>query len=88
LALVSALEPVDYAIIFDHDDPSTLIRSLRPHVHVKGGDYTPEMLPEAGAAREVGARIEILSLVAGRSTTNVIHRIATLAADGALEASL
>jgi D-beta-D-heptose 7-phosphate kinase/D-beta-D-heptose 1-phosphate adenosyltransferase len=88
LALVSALEPVDYAIIFDHDDPSALIRTLRPHVHVKGGDYTPETLPEAGAAREVGARIEILSLVAGRSTTNVIHRIATLAADGALEASL
>lgn len=86
LALVSALESVDYAIIFDEDNPANLIRTLRPHIHVKGGDYTPESLPEAEAAREVGARIEILSLVSGRSTTNVIHRIASLAAGSPLEA--
>ncbi|MGI8477469.1 MAG: D-glycero-beta-D-manno-heptose 1-phosphate adenylyltransferase, partial [Thermomicrobiales bacterium] len=86
LALVAALESVDHAIIFEEDDPAELIRALRPHVHVKGGDYTPETLPEADAAREVGARIEILSLVDGRSTTNVIRKIVTLAADGAIEA--
>jgi D-beta-D-heptose 7-phosphate kinase/D-beta-D-heptose 1-phosphate adenosyltransferase len=87
LALVSALESVDHAIIFEEDNPAELIRTLRPHVHVKGGDYTASDLPEASAARDVGARIEILSLVDGRSTTNVIKKILMLAADGVLEAA-
>jgi len=82
LALVSALESVDFAILFDDDNPAELIRALRPNIHVKGGDYSPEALPEAQATREVGARIEILSLVDGRSTTGVINRIVALAGDG------
>jgi len=85
LALVAALDPVDHAILFEEDTPANLIRALRPHVHVKGGDYTEESLPEIDAVREVGARVEILSLVEGRSTTNVIRKIATLAADGLIE---
>jgi D-beta-D-heptose 7-phosphate kinase / D-beta-D-heptose 1-phosphate adenosyltransferase len=87
LALVAALDPVDHAIIFEEDTPAELIRTLRPHVHVKGGDYTAGTLPEIDAVREVGARVEILSLVEGRSTTNVINKIVTLAADGLIGAT-
>ena len=58
--------------------------SLRPHIHVKGGDYTADALTEADAVREVGARTEILPLVDGRSTSNVIRKIATLAASGVM----
>ncbi|MDP9364511.1 MAG: D-glycero-beta-D-manno-heptose 1-phosphate adenylyltransferase, partial [Chloroflexota bacterium] len=84
LALVAALDPVDHAILFGEDTPAEVIRTLRPDIHVKGGDYTAERLPEIDAIREVGARIEILSLVDGRSTTNVINRIAALVHDGAI----
>lgn len=84
-ALVAALGPVDHALIFDEDTPAETIRALRPDVHVKGGDYVADELPEIDAVREVGARVEILSLVAGRSTTNVISQIASLVHDGALE---
>ena len=84
LALVTALDPVDHAILFEEDTPAEVIRTLRPDVHVKGGDYTAERLPEIDAIREVGARIEILALVDGRSTTNVINRIAALVHDGAI----
>jgi D-beta-D-heptose 7-phosphate kinase/D-beta-D-heptose 1-phosphate adenosyltransferase len=79
LALVGALDAVDYAVLFDEDTPANLIRAIRPHIHVKGGDYTAESLPEIGAVREVGAQIEILSLVDGRSTTAVIERIVAAA---------
>jgi D-beta-D-heptose 7-phosphate kinase / D-beta-D-heptose 1-phosphate adenosyltransferase len=75
LALVSALDAVDYAILFAEDTPERLIRALRPDIHVKGGDYDAASLPEIDAVREVGARVEILSLVEGRSTTSVIDRI-------------
>ena len=87
LALVSALDPVDYAVLFEDDTPEAAIRAVRPDVHVKGGDYTPQSLPERAVCEEVGARIEILSLVEGRSTTGVIDRIVSLVADGALGAT-
>jgi len=87
VALVAALDPVDYALLFEADTPADLIRAIRPHIHVKGGDYTAEILPEIDAVREVGAEIEILSLVEGRSTTNVIQKIATLVAAGEIERS-
>jgi D-beta-D-heptose 7-phosphate kinase/D-beta-D-heptose 1-phosphate adenosyltransferase len=87
VALVAALDAVDYAVVFDEDTPAELIRAFRPHIHVKGGDYTPEALPEAAAAREVGARIEILAFVEGRSTTGVIDRIVSLVHDGMIGVS-
>lgn len=80
LALVSALDAVDYAVIFEEDTPAEVIRTVRPHVHVKGGDYQADALPELDAVREVGAEIAILSLVEGRSTTSLIDRIVATAA--------
>lgn len=79
LALVGALDAVDYAVLFEDDTPEQLIRAIRPHVHVKGGDYSAASLPEIGAVQEVGAEVEILSLVEGRSTTALIDRIVATA---------
>jgi D-beta-D-heptose 7-phosphate kinase/D-beta-D-heptose 1-phosphate adenosyltransferase len=81
LALVAALEPVDHVILFDEDTPAMLIRALRPHIHVKGGDYETEELPEAGAVQEVGGRIIILPLIGDMSTTRMIERITARLAD-------
>lgn len=82
LALVAALDSVDHVILFDEDTPTELIRTLRPHIHVKGGDYADEVLPEAEAVREVGGRIVILPLAGSLSTSRVIDRIVALASDG------
>ncbi len=82
LALVSALDAVDFAVLFDEDTPEELIRAIRPHVHVKGGDYHAASLPEIGAVQEVGADVEILSLVEGRSTTALIDHIVATATSG------
>jgi D-beta-D-heptose 7-phosphate kinase / D-beta-D-heptose 1-phosphate adenosyltransferase len=78
LALVAALDAVDHAVLFDEEHPAALIRTLRPHLHVKGGDYADEQLAEADAVREVGGEIVILPLVGGLSTTRVIQRIVAL----------
>jgi D-beta-D-heptose 7-phosphate kinase/D-beta-D-heptose 1-phosphate adenosyltransferase len=79
LALVAALDPVDYALLFDEETPAALIRALRPHIHVKGGDYADEELPEAEAVREVGGRVAIVPLAGSLSTSEVIGRIVALA---------
>jgi D-beta-D-heptose 7-phosphate kinase/D-beta-D-heptose 1-phosphate adenosyltransferase len=85
MALVVALDPVEYVVLFDEDTPTELIRTLRPHIHVKGGDYADEILPESEAVREVGGQIVILPLVGSISTSSVIDRIVALASGERIE---
>lgn len=75
LQVLSALSCVDHVVGFADDRPDGLIRAARPHVFVKGGDYTIDTLPEAPLVRELGGTIEILPLVEDRSTTHIIDRI-------------
>ena len=76
LSLVAALEPVDHALLFDEDEPSALIREIRPQLHVKGGDYQADGLPEAEAVREVGGEVVILPLVERGSSQLLRGKIA------------
>lgn len=69
--LVAALDPVDYTTIFPDLTADQLLRVIRPNVYVKGADYSEATLPEAGAAREVGARLVFVPLTPERSTTNL-----------------
>ena len=78
IALVAALDAVDAVVLFDEDTPTELIRLLRPTIHVKGGDYADESLPEAEAVHEGGGQVVILPLVGTMSTSTVIQHIATL----------
>lgn len=81
MALVAALDMVDHVVLFDEDTPVELIRTLRPDIHVKGGDYVDEALPEAEAVREVGGRIVILPLAGSLNTSSMIDRIVAVASD-------
>ncbi|HWE39405.1 MAG TPA: D-glycero-beta-D-manno-heptose 1-phosphate adenylyltransferase [Isosphaeraceae bacterium] len=80
--VLEALSCVDFVVPFDDDVPFELIRAVRPDVFVKGGDYTRERLPEAGLVERLGGVVEILPLVADRSTTNLIERIRVTVGDG------
>lgn len=76
--VLAALECIDFVVLFHTPRVSEVIRSIRPQLYVKGGDYTVAALDagERNALEDVGARIEILELVPGKSTTAVIHRLA------------
>ena len=74
LAILSALESVDYVIPAEAT-PSELIKIIRPHIYVKGGDYTPEMLPEVPLIQELGGEVKILPYVSNISTTAIVNRI-------------
>lgn len=75
--VLAALGCVDYVVIFDGKRATDVLRTVRPHVYAKGGDYTPDSLdPEERAAlAEAGSGIKILPLVPGRSTTSVVERL-------------
>lgn len=66
---------VNYAVIFDEKTPEKLLDVLRPDVHVKGGDYKKEDLPETKIVEGNGGEVKILSFVDNVSTTQIINKI-------------
>ncbi|MFC8847758.1 MULTISPECIES: D-glycero-beta-D-manno-heptose 1-phosphate adenylyltransferase [unclassified Micromonospora] len=75
VALLAALACVDHVVIFEEDSPAGLIEVVRPDVYVKGGDYPPEMVPEAPLVRRLGGQVRTLGYVPDRSTSAIIDRI-------------
>ena len=73
--ILSALRCVDYVVMFDEDSPRNLLDEIKPDVYTKGGDYTIETLPEADIMRKNNTRVEFISFVEGKSTTNIIEKM-------------
>lgn len=70
-AILAALRPVDYVVIFAEDTPHELIRRVRPDVLTKGADYEGREIIGADLAGEV----RLISFVEGRSTSRTIDAI-------------
>ena len=73
--MILGLKPVDYAVIFDEKTPMEIISKIKPDVHIKGGDYKKEDLPETPIVESNGGEVKILSFVDNKSTTGVIEKI-------------
>jgi glycerol-3-phosphate cytidylyltransferase len=73
---LAAFEFVDFVVLFSEDTPIDLMRTLRPHVWVKGGDYKNlEHLPEYRVMMDIGGEVIILPFVEGFSTTDIYKKI-------------
>lgn len=75
VSVLAALGCVDCVVIFEEDSPAALIEVVRPDVYVKGGDYPPELVPEAPLVRRLGGQVLTLGYVPDRSTSAIIERI-------------
>ena len=74
-----SLACVDAVIVFDEDTPCGVLRALRPHLFVKGGDYQGVDLEEREVLAKWGGQVVLLPLVGGRSTTRLISAAADAA---------
>ena len=72
-AALCALESVDVVIVFDELDPVPTIHAVRPAIHVKGGDYGAEDMPEAQVVESYGGKVVIMPLVAGLHSTAYVE---------------
>ena len=52
-----------------------LINTLRPDILVKGGDYGPDEVVGRDIVESYGGRVELISFIDGKSTTNIIEKI-------------
>ncbi len=75
LKMVAVLPGVDYLTVFDEILPSKLIKSLRPDVFVKGGDYKISDLPEAKVVWQYGGVVKLVPKIEGMSATSLIEDI-------------
>ena len=73
--ILAALDCIDYVVLFDEDTPLELITAIKPHILAKGGDYTVDGVVGRDVVEAYGGRVELVTFVDGKSTTNIIERI-------------
>ena len=73
--MVAALESVDYVVLFSDPDVHRLLRRLKPDVHCKGTDYTPDTVPERDTVLSYGGRVAIVGDPKDHSTRDLLARI-------------
>ncbi|MFC5429435.1 D-glycero-beta-D-manno-heptose 1-phosphate adenylyltransferase [Paraburkholderia denitrificans] len=75
MALLAALESVDWVVCFGERTPVELIGALRPDVLVKGGDYNMDALPESALVRGWGGTALAIPFEHDRSTTKLLKKV-------------
>jgi len=75
MEVLAALECVDLVVAFAEDTPESLIRTLRPDVLVKGGDWREKGVVGAEFVRAQGGEVHLLDLLPGRSTSGLAQKI-------------
>jgi rfaE bifunctional protein nucleotidyltransferase chain/domain len=73
--MVAALACTDRVLVFDELNVRSIIRALKPDVHVKGTDYTPDSIPEADEVRAYGGRVAVAGDPKNHSTTELAQRL-------------
>ncbi len=73
--LLAGLSAVDAVCVFDEDTPLELIKLIKPHVLVKGGDYKPENIVGYDVVKANGGEVLTIDLVTGFSTTNIVNQL-------------
>ncbi|MFC1567104.1 D-glycero-beta-D-manno-heptose 1-phosphate adenylyltransferase [bacterium] len=75
--VLSALDCVDYIVLFDESTPYQIIKKVSPDILVKGGDYTLGTIVGRRFVHSKGGRVITIPLVKGKSTSDIIKKINT-----------
>ena len=68
--VLSALEMVDYVVIFDEPEPTDLIKEIMPNILVKGGDWKENEVK----GREFSDKVKLFPYLEKWSTSSIITR--------------
>lgn len=73
--VLSALEAVDFIVLFGDETPYRLIAEVQPHILVKGADYKVKDIVGSDIVTSAGGSVVRIPLEKGRSTTSLINKI-------------
>ncbi|MDY7032894.1 MAG: D-glycero-beta-D-manno-heptose 1-phosphate adenylyltransferase [Thermodesulfobacteriota bacterium] len=80
--VLAALECVDFVVIFHEPDPYQIISLLKPHILVKGEDWSEEAIVGKDVVESIGGRVVRIPMTKGASTSNVIQKIVEFYSEG------
>lgn len=72
--ILLALKSVDNVVIFTEDTPESIIKSIKPDVLVKGGDWKVDQIVGADFVLANGGVVKSLTFIDGKSTTKLIEK--------------
>src|ERR1700722_13413303 len=73
--ILASLHNVSAVILFDEDTPAELIKIVKPHVLVKGGDWKPEQIAGYDTVKASGGEVVVIDYLQGFSTTAIEQKI-------------
>jgi len=75
LEIVAAIAGVDFATSFNEPTAAPLLTCLRPDLHVKGTDWTPESVPERDTVTSYGGRVVIAGDPKRHASSDLIAKL-------------
>lgn len=76
--LLNALAPVTEVLLFQDATADRVLKAIKPHIYCKGGDYTPETLPEYATVKTYGGTVQLIEYLPDHSTSQLIAKIKAL----------
>ncbi len=77
-AVIAGLASVDHVFIFGEKNNNQNVIDISPSIYFKAGDYQLDTLSSKPLVEERGGRVELVSFLGGRSSTDIIDRISQL----------
>ena len=72
--ILAALGAVNFTVIFTEDTPENLIKTVKPDILVKGGDWKIDSIVGGPFVQSYGGKVMSLQFVDGKSTTKLIEK--------------
>ena len=72
--ILCSIKFVDYVVVFDEDTPLELIKLIKPHILVKGGDYSLNNIVGSEFVQNNGGEVKVVNLLQGYSSSSLIDK--------------
>jgi rfaE bifunctional protein nucleotidyltransferase chain/domain len=79
ILMLSSLRCVDAITVFDDYKATNFLKAVKPHVWVKGGDWTPDTIDkeELAAVESNGGKLQFVDTGIAWHTTNILETLKT-----------
>lgn len=77
IAVVSALEMVDYVFLFDEKNNNINIEFIRPNLYIKASQYSESQLSSKIIVEKYGGKVLLIPMILDTSSSKIIDKIET-----------
>jgi D-beta-D-heptose 7-phosphate kinase/D-beta-D-heptose 1-phosphate adenosyltransferase len=74
MAVLAAVESINYVVAFEEDTPLELITAITPAILVKGADYQDKPVVGRQCVESAGGKVVLAPFLEGRSTTGILAK--------------